>query len=49
MRIDLRQLFDIVGERKTFDLSLDFSDEEYNGAVSYTHLDVYKRQDQPGL
>lgn len=31
MRIDLRQLFDIVGERKTFDLSLCFSDEEYNG------------------
>ena len=31
MRIDLRQLFDIVGEVKNIDLSLDLSEEEYNG------------------
>ena len=35
MKIDLRQLFDIVGERKTFDLSLCFSDEEYNGEYPF--------------
>ena len=35
MKMDLRQLFDIVGERKTFDLSLCFSDEEYNGEYPF--------------
>ena len=39
MRIDLRQLFDIVGEVKTIDLSLDFSEEEYCDVAKVTDKD----------
>ena len=35
MKIDLRQLFDIVGAKESFDLSLDFSNEEYNGEYPF--------------
>ena len=35
MKIDVRQLFDVVGERKTFVFSLDLSDEEYNGEYPF--------------
>ncbi len=36
MKIDLRQLFELVGEQKSFDISLDFSNEEYNGGHPFT-------------
>ncbi|MEG2597286.1 MAG: DUF177 domain-containing protein [Oscillospiraceae bacterium] len=35
MKIDLRQLFDIVGERQTLERTLDFSKEEWYGGYPF--------------
>ena len=35
----------VVGD-KTYTLDMEFADDEATEAVSYTHLDVYKRQHQ---
>ena len=37
MKLDLKQLFDKVGEKQDFDVSLDFSEETLYGAKPFTH------------
>ena len=41
---ELRVAFDGFGDFTPFDSSIEFELVDANGAVSYTHLDVYKRQ-----
>lgn len=35
MKLDLKQLFDIVGEKRSIDCSLDFSEESLNGQTPF--------------
>ena len=50
MFIDLKQLFDVVGSQRNIDQTIQFLEQDQHStfpqpvAVSYTHLDVYKRQ-----